>query len=66
MKLAKPLTRALTLLLPALAHAHPGHPALPGHDPAAGFLHSPALGFVAGLAVVAVLIVARITATRRR
>jgi tetrahydromethanopterin S-methyltransferase subunit B len=72
MKLAKPLTVALALL-PALAHAHPGHAAFPGHQHAAGFLESPAFGFVAGGIVVAVLLVARAlprrirsTATKRR
>jgi tetrahydromethanopterin S-methyltransferase subunit B len=72
MKLAKPLTLVMAAL-PALAVAHPGHPGLPGHDHAAGFLDSPALGFVAGLVVVAVLMAARAfprrartTASRRR
>jgi hypothetical protein len=72
MKPVKTLTFALALL-PVLAHAHPGHPALPGHAHADGFLASPALGFVAGLIVVAVLIAARAlprrfrpTATKRR
>jgi hypothetical protein len=72
MKPAMPLTLVLALA-PALALAHPGHPGIPGHEHAVGFLDSPALGVVAGLAVVVVLIAARAfpgrarpTATRRR
>jgi hypothetical protein len=76
MKLAQPPTRAFVMalaLMPTLALAHPGHPALPGHEHAVSFLQSPALGFAAGLAVVVILIAARAfprrgrtTATRRR